>query len=521
MTYISQDGNQVVTAWRQDLASLIPHARDLAWEGKRYLVFPNQREEAKVARNLGVAVPSPILTGYDWCSTTTPRKPWDVQKITAAMLVENPRAYVLNSMGTGKTSAALFACDFLLRSTGARRVLIAAPLSTLTPVWETEIFSLMPHRKVITLHHADRAKRIERLKRDATFYIINHHGLALMKDQLLAKKFDVIILDELGVFRNRSTQLWKAANYVSQNAPYLWGMTGSPTPSEPTDAWAQMKLLTPLRTTRSLNAFRDLTMNKITTFKWMPKREANEVIHAQMQPAVRFQRNDVMELPPTSYVHRRVEVTPEGARAYKLLYDNMRMELLNGESITAVHEGVLRTKLLQVACGYIYTDTQTVYELPQGPRHAALLEAVEETDRKVIVFVPFLHAIKGVADYLAKHKHHAAVVHGGTSRAVRDRLFTNFQTQAEPKLIVAHPGCMAHGLTLTQANTIIWYAPSPSYEIYEQANARIVRPGQKEKTYIVHLAGTAIERETYRRQQTKGKMQGMLLDMFRQNNLPL
>jgi SNF2 family DNA or RNA helicase len=264
-----------------------------------------------------------------------------------------------------------------------------------------------------------------------------------------------------------------------------------------------------------------MTMNKITTFKWMPKREANDIIHAQMQPAVRFQRNDVMELPETSYVHRRVEATPEGAKAYKLLYDNMRMVMADGSSITAVHEGVLRTKLLQVACGYIYTDSQTVYELPQGPRHHALLEAIEETDHKVIVFVPFLHAIAGVAAYLTKHKHPPAVVHGGTSKGARDRLFTAFQNQPEPRLIVAHPGCMAHGLTLTKANTIIWYAPSPSYEIYEQANARIVRPGQRERTYIVHLAGTAVERETYKRQQTKGKMQGMLLDMFRSQNLAL
>jgi SNF2 family DNA or RNA helicase len=142
-------------------------------------------------------------------------------------------------------------------------------------------------------------------------------------------------------------------------------------------------------------------------------------------------------------------------------------------------------------------------------------------DHKVIVFVPFLHAISGVATFLAKHRHAPAVVHGSVSRTVRDKIFTDFQTKDEPRLIVAHPGCMAHGLTLTRANTIVWYAPSPSYEIYEQANARIVRPGQKEKTYIVHLVGTGVERETYKRQEGKGKMQGMLLDMFRNQEMAL
>jgi SNF2 family DNA or RNA helicase len=521
MSYISNDGSQIVTAWRQDLAALIPHATPFDHEGQRFLVFPNAREEARLARNLGVAIPSPIFTGYDWCAATSRRKPWDVQKITAAMLVENPRAYVLNSMGTGKTAAALFACDFLMRTSGVRRVLIVAPLSTLTPVWEAELFMLMPHRKMVVLHHAAREKRSERLKRDASFYIVNHHGLQLLRDELVAKKFDVIIIDELSVFRNKSTNLWKSANTVIQGVPYVWGLTGSPTPSSPTDAWGQMKLLTPARTARSMSQFRDQTMNKITTFKWVPKREANDTVHAQMQPSVRFQRSDVSELPPTSYVHRKVELSPDGARAYKLLYDHMRMSTNQGKTITAVNEGVLRTKLLQVACGYIYADDGTVYELPQGGRHSALLEVVEETDAKVIVFVPFLHAIAGVADYLARHKHVPSVVHGSVSRTVRDRIFTSFQTQDEPKLIVAHPGCMAHGLTLTRANTIVWYAPAPSYEIYEQANARIVRPGQLEKTYIVHLGGTAVERETYRRQETKGKLQGLLLDLFRQQELSL
>jgi SNF2 family DNA or RNA helicase len=143
-------------------------------------------------------------------------------------------------------------------------------LSTLTPVWENEIFMLMPHRKSMILHHAQRDKRIEKLKQAATFYIINHHGLQLLREQIIKMKFDVIIIDELGVFRNKTTNLWKSANAVIEGVPYAWGLTGSPTPSAPTDAWGQMKLLTPGHTSRSFTQFRDLTMDKITTFKWWP-----------------------------------------------------------------------------------------------------------------------------------------------------------------------------------------------------------------------------------------------------------
>lgn len=81
-------------------------------------------------------------------------------------------------------------------------------------------------------------------------------------------------------------------------------------------------------------------------------------------------------------------------------------------------------------------------------------------------------------------------------------------------MIVAHPKCMAHGLTLTAANTIIWFTPTASLETYEQACARITRPGQTRKTLIIHLTGSPIETKIYRRLREKASLQGALLDMF-------
>jgi SNF2 family DNA or RNA helicase len=191
----------------------------------------------------------------------------------------------------------------------------------------------------------------------------------------------------------------------------------------------------------------------------------------------------------------------------------------SGESITAVNEGVLQGKLLQVACGYLYTDKKTVYELPSKGRLQALEEVIHETDRKILVFVPFTHALTGIANYLRSKHHTVEVVYGATSRGARDRIFTSFQTKPDPRIIVAHPGCMSHGLTLTAANTIVWYAPITSNDTYDQANARIVRPGQTARTLIVHLGGTPVERITYARLKRRGKMQGVLLELFKQQEL--
>jgi SNF2 family DNA or RNA helicase len=133
----------------------------------------------------------------------------------------------------------------------------------------------------------------------------------------------------------------------------------------------------------------------------------------------------------------------------------------------------------------------------------------------VIVFVPFIHALAGIAAHLRAKGHVVSVVYGATPRGQRDRIFTAFQTLPSPRFLVAHPGCMAHGLTLTAANMIIWYSPPMSLETYDQANARIVRPSQTSRTLICHLAGTQVERLTYTRLRTRTRMQGVLLEMFR------
>lgn len=516
--FTTRDTNHVVVPWREDLANLIPHAKELEWRGERMLVMPNDHVEARLARNLGVPVPAPILTRYDWNGWT----PWDAQKTTAAMLTENERAYVLSEMGTGKTKSALWAADYLLKTRQAKRVLIAAPLSTLNMVWGSEIFHTLTGSEVRVLH-GDRAKRLRLLAEDAQWFVVNHHGLVVLKKELIDREFDVVIIDELAVFRNKSTELWKAANAVV-SAPatkFAWGMTGSPTPTAPTDAWAQVRLLTPSRTVRTMSQFRDITMRKVSDFRWAPRANATETVHAAMQPAIRFSRDSVMELPETTFVDRAVVPDLEAAKAYRLLEDKMRTLTNAGESVTAANEGILHNKLLQVACGYLYTDRGTVYVLPNSQRLKALEETIAETDRKVIVFVPYVAGLQGITDHLRQCGHSVELVYGATSSGARDKIFRAFQEDIEPRILVAHPACMQHGLTLTSANTIVWWGPPQSLETYDQACARITRPGQTSKTLIVHLIGHRVERLTYSRLKSRSKSQNFLLELFRDQEIEL
>ena len=457
--FVTRDGMHVAVPWDPALANAVPHARDFTWRGMRMLLMPNGPDETRIARNVGLPVPAPILTRYDWCGT----KPWDIQRTTAALLVDSPRCYVLSEMGTGKTRAVIYAADYLLRIGQANRMLVIAPLSTLTPVWERELFQLMIKNKVSILY-GSREKRLKALGEGAPVCVINHHGLRVIGKEVEEAGFDIVVIDELAVYRNRRTELWNTARSLvaRPDVKFAWGLTGSPTPNAPTDAWAQVRLLTPERTVRSFLAFQDLTMRRINQFRWLPKPDAHLIVRAAMSPSVRHTRADVMELPDCVIVDRSVQLDADAKKAYGLLYHKAHMLSEKQENISAVNQGVLHNKLLQVSCGYLYTDAHTVYEMESTGRLTALTEVLDETDHKVLVMVPFMHALTGVSAYLRNKKYDIAVVHGGISRSARDVIFTDFQKTPSPRIIVAHPQTLAHGLTLTEANTIVWYSPTTS-----------------------------------------------------------
>jgi len=150
--------------------------------------------------------------------------------------------------------------------------------------------------------------------------------------------------------------------------------------------------------------------------------------------------------------------------------------------------------------------------LPAGSRIEALLDLIESAEHKVLVFVPFRHALAGLSEILTENNVDHAVVHGDTKD--RDEIFNLFQNTAKYRVLLAHPACLAHGLTLTAADTIIWYLPTTSLEIYEQANARVRRAGQKHKQQILFMQSTPVERRIYRLLAAHQHLQNVLLDMF-------
>lgn len=494
---------------------LIPHDWKPAGRKGEFISVPHTVDVSRLCRNLGYQVPAPITHWYKWHDKP---EPFRVQKITAALMTMNSRAYVLNEMGTGKTRSAMYAIDYLIKEGVIKNVLIVAPLSTLSPVWDREVFQYFGHLSATVLH-GSREKRIKYLRERHHCYIINHDGVGTILPELLEKGFDAILIDEVGAYRNKGTDRWEKMDQLvrgNRGVKYLWGMTGSPTPNAPTDAWGLAKLITPERAPRYFKEFQRQTMNKITQFIWKPKPDANDHVYDLLQPAVRYRRDDCVELPDVNYQDIEIEASKQVDETYRKMMDQLKIAFEEGQ-ISAANEGVLFMKLLQISCGWIYTNAKGVVKLDNQDRVTEVKNIIDDSLGKVIVFANFTHAAEGVYERLVKAKYDCALVTGDTSKKERDKVFADFQNDESPHVIVAHPQCMSHGLTLTAASTIVWFTPTTSLETYEQANARITRPGQTHKALILHLTSTALERKLYNRLRAKAKTQGALLELFNDN----
>lgn len=497
------------------VTSVIPSAKIIHAGGRDLVAVKHGLDEAKVLRNLGLDAPSPIRHYYEWSGQYTP---FEAQRTTAEFLTLNNRAYVLNDIGTGKSLSTLWAYDYKRSAGRANKVLVVAPLSTMEMTWGSEVFRHFPHLTYSVLH-GTRDRRLKLLQEDVDVYIVNHDGVEIIKDALKDRKdIDLVVVDELTqVARNNATARWKALNVViNKQVPRdAWGLTGAPTPNSPTDAWAQCKLITPETVPPYFNRFRDAVMRQVGMYNWVPRDNATEVVRQAMQPAIRFSRDECIDLPPVMFETRKVELTPEQKKAYKDMMNRMRVEAEHGE-ILAVNEAVKAGKLVQIACGGAYDTNGDVVSIPATPRLNVVMEVIESTERKVLVFVPYVSAVEHVTEFIRSKGVEVDFIHGGVSKGARDEIFREFQNGTRLRVLVAQPATLSHGLTLTAANTIVWYAPVHSNDTFVQANGRITRPGQKNDQFIVMLEGTPIERKMYERLRTRQAMQGLLLDLVKE-----
>jgi SNF2 family DNA or RNA helicase len=256
-------------------------------------------------------------------------------------------------------------------------------------------------------------------------------------------------------------------------------------------------------------------MHQISRFKWIPKPTAKDAVYSALQPAIRFEKAQCLDLPEVVYQTREIPLTSQVRKYYAELKNELLIEAA-GENISAVNAAAKLSKLLQISGGAVYTDTKEVVEFDVSPRLNALMEVLEETIHKVIVFVPYTHTIELVSKHLSSQGVINEVINGAVAARERSEIINRFQTQVNPRVLVIQPQAASHGVTLTAADTVVFWSPVMSVETYLQCIARIDRVGQKNSMTVVHLQGSEVERKVYQMLQGKVNMHESLVELYTQ-----
>jgi SNF2 family DNA or RNA helicase len=474
----------------KQITAVIPKSKELPMNK---VVVNWGLDEVHKLLGLNINVPSPITRRYKWPGQY---KPYEHQKDTAAFLTNNKKSFCFNEQGTGKTASAIWAADYLMTHGKIKRALVICPLSIMDSAWRNDLFSFAMHRTV-DVAYGSKEKRQKIINGGAEFVIINYDGVDIVKDEIANGGFDLFIVDEATHYKNAQTKRWKTLNKLIGEKDWLWMMTGTPAAQSPLDAYGLAKLVNPLSVPRFFGSWRDMVMYKYTQFTYKPKETAKDTVHRVLQPAIRFTKDECLDLPDMTYTKRFVEMTSQQKKYYETLRKKMVMEVA-GEEVTAANAAIGLNKLLQISAGAIYTDDGDTVQFDIKSRYQALKEVIDESSQKVLIFVPFKHTIDLLVEKLTSDGISSAVIRGDVSAPKRTEIFARFQSEPDPEVLVIQPQAAAHGVTLTAANTVVWWGPTSSLETYAQATARVHRSGQKHKCTVIQLAGSSAEKRIYR-----------------------
>lgn len=463
-----------------------------------------------------------------WIEPTTDGKKYCFT-VPTSFLVLRRNGCIFVTGNSGKTLTSLWAADFLMRQHNDFATLIVAPLSTLESVWANAIFTNFLNARSVEILHGDANKRAALLSKSADFFVCNFDGVGIGAhtrnrmelagfSKLLAEndRIKLVIIDEASAYKDAQTKRHRLARTIIGRREYLWMMTGSPTPNAPTDAYGLAKLMNNAFG-KSFKTFQQESMMQVSQFKWAPRKDGYDKARDLLAPSIRIDIKEVWDAPPMTVQQRTVALTDVQKKALHELKRDLHVVLKTGKAISAANEAAARLKFLQISLGAVYDSEHLAHKVDAAPRVTELKNVLAEAGKtKALVFAPFTSVLNLLNKELDGWTRE--VVNGDTNPKERARIFSLFQQQSNPQLLIADARCMAHGLDLWMAQTVIWYGPVEG-EIYQQANKRAHRPGQKYPVTIVQLVSTKLEAEIFRRLENNESQQGVLLQLISRGEL--
>lgn len=391
---------------------------------------------------------------------------------------------LLLDMGMGKTAITLTAVEQLVYDYfSVRKVLVIAPLRPALETWPTEI-EKWDHTKHMSYSVVigTKQERLGALDRDADVYIINRENVQWLVDFYRKKwPFDMVVIDELSSFKSSKAQRFRALRKVRPYISRIVGLTGTPSPNGLLDLWPQMFLLDEGKTLgRTLTSYRDsyFVPDKRSAqmiFSWKPRPDAEAKIYEKLGDlCVSMKTADYLQLPERVDIRHEIETSEETLAIYQKLEKDMLLPYDDGD-IDAGSAAILTNKLLQVAGGAAYNENGEPHILHDEKLDAldTLIEAAN--GQPILLFYAYRHERDRIME------RHPEAVDVKNDSAVKEWNAGNIP------ILLAHPASAGHGLNLQfGGHIVIWYGLPLSLELYQQANKRVHRMGQKETVLIHH-----------------------------------
>lgn len=409
-------------------------------------------------------------------------RPHSYQEYATQWILDKEKAGLLMDMGLGKTVVTLTAIQMLMRDYfDIIKVLVIAPLRVAEDTWssETEKWDHLKYLKISKVLGSEK-ERIAALNTTADIYVINRENVVwLVKYYGRDWPFDMVVIDELSSFKSSKSQRFKALRKVKPKR--IVGLTGTPAPNGLMDLWSEIYLLDGgARLGKTITGYRERYFNpdkrnQNVIFSYKPKEGAKEHIYEKLKDiCVSMKAEDYLKLPERIDNIIKVKLSKMAMDKYKQLEKDLLLPLKDSD-IVANNAAVLTNKLLQMANGAVYDENGDIQGI-HDEKLKALEDVIEAANGKsVLIFYSYKHD----RDRLQKH---FKVKELKTSKDIKA------WNSGETPIMLVHPASAGHGLNLQAGgSTIVWFGLTWSLELYQQANARLYRQGQKENVIVHHL----------------------------------
>lgn len=444
--------------------------------------------------------------------------PHDYQKYCINRMVAEPALGLFLDMGLGKTVITLTAINDLRYNRFAlRAALVIAPKKVAEDTWTREA-GKWDHLKLLRVVPVlgSLKKRIRALNTPGDVYVISRDNVQWLVDYYRNDwPYDTVILDELSSFKNPQAKRFKSLCLVKKHIRRIYGLTGTPAPNGMIDLWAQVYLLDGGQRLESrIGLYREkyftpASRTRDVIFSYAPLPGAEEQIQEQIRDiCISLSASDYLTLPSRMDNIVHVALSAKAKKAYEDFEREMFLEV-DESTLDAGSAAVLSGKLLQFCNGAVYNADRQPIEV-HSEKLEALREIVESAQgRPVLVFYNFQHDRERIQKSLKKAGVKVEDLKGSGT-------ITRWNNREIPVLL-AHPASAAYGLNMQAGgSTIVWFGLNWSLELYQQANARLYRQGQKENVIIHHLVvDNSMDAAVMEALQNKGATQDVLLDALK------